>query len=141
MAQAEGAHLTNLGIGELAALIAEGSATGLQSIQCLEGACDEDTIDSSTFANPGGATKLTASGLTIVDADTVVVSTTTITNDTVELDHVFTASDSELVTGFACYNNDDDVTIAAACFAAGVAMESDDTLTCELKMKVVDSTT
>ena len=141
MAQAEGAHLTNLGIGELATLIAEGTATGLQSIQCLEGACDEDTIDTSTFANPGGATKLAASGLTIVDADTVVVSTTTITNDTVELDHVFTATASKTVTGFACYNNDDDVTLAAACFAAGVAMESDDTLTCELKMRVVDSTT
>ncbi len=124
---------TNLGYGELGRLVAEEAATGVQSIVGLTGACT--AAEASTFANPGGATKLVANGFTLVDADTVVSSQTTVTDDTVELDHVFTASGSQSVTGFAIENNDDDVVLMEVCFAAALAMENGDTLTCEAKMQ------
>ena len=123
---------TQLGYGELGRLVAGEAATALKSIVGLTGACT--AAEASTFANPGGATKLAANGFTLVDADTVAASTTTVTDDTAELDHVFTASGSQSVSGFAC-ENDDDVVYAECCFNAAVACENGDTLTCELKMQ------
>jgi len=124
---------TNLGYGELGKLVAEEAATGVQSIVGLTGACT--AAEASTFANPGGATKLAANGFTLVDADTVVSSQTTVANDTVELDHVFTASGAQSVSGFAILNNDDDVVFAECCFNAAISMETSDTLTCEMKLQ------
>ena len=124
---------TNLGYGELGKLVAEEAATGVQSIVGLTGACT--AAEASTFANPGGATKLAANGFTLVDADTVVSSQTTVANDTVELDHVFTATGAQSVSGFAVENNDDDVVFMECCFATALAMETNDTLTIEAKMQ------
>ncbi len=124
---------TNLGYGELGRLVAEEAATGVQSIVGLTGACT--AAEASTFANPGGATKLAANGFTLVDADTVVASQTTVTDDTVELDHVFTASGTQSVSGFAVENNDDDVVFMETCFNAALSMENSDTLTIEAKMQ------
>lgn len=124
---------TRLGYGELGKLVAEEAATGMQSIVGLTGACTAS--EASTFANPGGATKLAANGFTLVDADTVVSSQTSYANDTCELDHVFTASGAQSVSGFAVENNDDDVVFAECCFDAAVSMETSDTLTCELKLQ------
>lgn len=124
---------TNLGYGELGRLVAEEAATGVQSVVGLTGACT--AAEASTFANPGGATKLAANGFTLVDADTVVSSTTTVTDDTVELDEVFTCTGAQSVTGFAIENNDDDVVFAECCFDAALACETNDTLTVEMKMQ------
>ncbi len=124
---------TNLGYGEIGRLMAEETATGVQSVVGLTGACT--AAEASTFANPGGATKLAANGFTLVDADTVAASTTSVTDDTCELDHVFSCSGSQSVTGFAIENNDDDVVFAEACFASALAMENGDTLTVEMKMQ------
>jgi len=130
---------TALGYAEIATLVSAvttamaAGASGMQSIVGLTGACT--AAEASTFANPGGATKLAANGFTLVDADTVVTSTTTVTNDTVELDHVFTASGTQSVSGFAVENDDDDVVLAECCFNAALAMETSDTLTVELKLQ------
>ena len=124
---------TNLGYGEIGRLVAGEAATGMKSIVGLTGACT--AAEASTFANPGGATKLAANGFTLVDADTVASTQTTVTDDTTELDHVFTATGSQSVTGFAVENDDDDVVLAEVCFAAAIAMLNNDTLTCELKMQ------
>ena len=124
---------TILGYAEMAKLMAGAAATELQSVVGLTGACT--AAEASTFANPGGATKLTANGFSLVDADTVAVSTTTETDDTAELDHVFTASGSQSVSGFAVLNNDDDVVFGECCFNAALAMESSDTLTVEMKFR------
>ena len=141
MAQAEGAHPTELGMGEMIRLLAgEAGATELQSIQGLSGACDGATILASTFANPGGATKIVLNGFTIVDADTVAAATSDFTDDMLQLDHVFTATAAQSVTGFACYNNDDDFTYGAYCFAAAVETQSDDTITCQLTFTITDTT-
>lgn len=124
---------TILGYGELGRLVAGEAATEVQSIVGLTGSCT--AAEASTFANPGGATKLAANGFTLVDADTVVASNTTVTDDTVELDHVFTCSGTQSVSGFAILNNDDDVVYMEVCFNAAIAAESSDTITCEGKMQ------
>ena len=79
---------TTLGYAEIAKRIAGAASTAMKSIVGLTGACTAS--EASTFANPGGATKLAANGFSLADADTVAVSTTTATDDTCELDHVFT---------------------------------------------------
>lgn len=124
---------TNLGYGELGKLAAGEAATGVKSIVGLTGACT--AAEGSSFASPGGATKLSANGFTLVDADTVVSSQTTVANDTVELDHVFTWTGTQSVSGFAVENDDDDVVYYEVCFNAALEGESGDTLTCEGKMQ------
>ena len=124
---------TNLGYGELGRLVAGEAATAVKSIVGLTGACTAS--ESSTFANPGGATKLAANGFSLADADTVVSSQTTVADDTVELDHVFTASGTQSVSGFAVENDDDDVVYMECCFNAALECESGDTITCEAKMQ------
>jgi len=131
MAQTESP--TNLGYGEIGKLVAGEAATCVQSIVGLTGACT--AAEASTFANPGGATKLAANGFTLADADTVVSSQTTVASDTVELDHVFTCSGAQSVSGFAIENDDDDVVIMECCFATALACETNDTLTCEGKIQ------
>ena len=121
---------TNEGYGELGKLVAEELATGVQSVCCLKTTCTADETQTSA-----GVTKSTESGLTLVDADSVKSSKTTVDNDTVELDHVFTAGESATVKGFGIWNNDDDVLYGICCFAADVPMESSDTLTVEMKMQ------
>jgi hypothetical protein len=124
---------TKLGYGELGRLVAGEAATGVKSIVGLTGACTAS--EDSTFANPGGATKLAANGFSLADADSVVSSTTSVTDDTVELDHVFTCSGSQSVSGFAVLNDDDDVVYMECCFDSALPMESGETLTCEAKMQ------
>jgi hypothetical protein len=124
---------TKLGYGELGRLAAGEAATGVKSIVGLTGACTAS--EDSTFANPGGATKLAANGFTLADADSVVSSTTTVTDDTVELDHVFTCTGEQSVSGFAVENDDDDVVYMECCFNAAITFETTDTCTCEAKMQ------
>ena len=131
MAQTE--KPTNLGYGELGKLQAGEAATAVKSIVGLTGACT--AAEASTFANPGGATKLAANGFTLVDADSVKSSKTTVDSDTVELDHVFTATGAQSVSGFAIENDDDDVVYMECCFDSAVAMQTNDTLTCEGKIQ------
>jgi hypothetical protein len=108
-------------------------ATEVQSVVGLTGACTAS--EDSTFLNPGGATKLAANGFALVDADSVIASDTAVTDDTVELDHVFTATGSQSVSGFAIENNDDDVVYAECCFNAALSFETGDTLTVEMKIQ------
>jgi len=122
---------TTLGYAEIAARMATaGDASGscIKSIVGLTGACT--AAEASTFANPGGATKLAANGFTLANADTVAASAGTVT-----VDHVFTASGTQSVSGFAIENDDDDVVIAECCFNAAVACESSDTLTAQMTLE------
>lgn len=124
---------TKLGYGELGKLQAIEAASGVKSIVGLTGACVAS--EDSTFLNPGGATKLAANGFKLVDADTVKSSKTAVDNDTVELDHVFTATGAQSVSGFAIENDDDDVVYMECCFDSAIPMETNDTLTCEGKQQ------
>src|SRR3990167_294993 len=124
--------LTTQGFGEMGKRMGGEAATGIKSVIGLKTTCTVSAA--STYAAPGG-TKCTESGLTLADAATVVSSTTTAANDTVELDHVFTAWATVTVLGFMIANDDDDVEFGECCFNAGVAMESGDTLTVEFKIQ------
>ena len=124
---------TAIGYSEIAKLVAGEAATCVKSIVGLTGACT--AAEASTFLNPGGATKLAANGFTLADADSVKTSTTTNANDTVELDHVFTATGAQSVSGFAIESDDDDVVIAECCFADAIVCAATDTITCEMKIQ------
>ena len=127
---------TKEGYAEMSKLLCGEGATCVKSVVCLEGTCTAASED-STFADPANdATHIAGDGLSIADADSVVSTTTTNTDDTIEVDHVFTASGTKTVTGFHVCNDDDDVTFMECCFNAGVALESSDTLTIEGKMQI-----
>ena len=119
---------TNEGYGELGKLAAGELASAFKSVCCLKTSCTADETQTSA-----GVTKCTESGLTLVNADSVKSSKTTVDNDTVEVDHVFTAGASATVKGFGAWNDDDDVLYGICCFAADIPLESSDTLTVELK--------
>ncbi len=124
---------TDLGYGEFGRLGAGEAATCVKSIVGLTGACT--AAETSTFLNPGGATKLAANGFTLVNATTVAATDTDHTDDTIQVDHVFTLTDTQSVSGFAVENDDDDVVYAECCFAAALSGEATDTLTCQMKIQ------
>ena len=127
---------TKEGYAEMSKLLCGEAASAVKSVVCLEGTCTTAS-ENSTFADPADtATHLVGSGLSIANADSVASTTTTNTDDTIEVDHVFTASGTETVTGFHICNDDDDATFMECCFNAGVALESSDTLTIEGKMQI-----
>jgi hypothetical protein len=119
---------TAQGYGELGKLAAGEAATAFKSVCCLKTTCTADATQTAA-----GITKCTESGLTLVNADSVKSSKTTADNDTVEVDHVFTAGEAATVKGFGVFNDDDDVLYGICCFAADVALQASDTLTVEMK--------
>lgn len=125
---------TNIGYAETAKLVAGEAASALSKIVGLSGVCT--AAEASTFANPGGATKLAANGFALIACDTVISSKTTVDNDTVEADHVFKCKTAtQKVTGFALVNDDEDLHYMECCFDAEIPCEIDDTITCEGKMQ------
>lgn len=130
-----------LGYAEIAAMMisvttgmgADGS--GVESVQGLTGGCTA-AVD-STFANPGGATKIAANGFDVQSAASVTVEDSGIGHDdTVVVDHMFTcATAPQTVTGFIVLNDDDDLQFMEACFTE-VPCEIDDTITIEAKMQI-----
>ena len=123
---------TTQGYGEIGKLIAGETASAVTNVVAYSGTCTT-AAEASTYASPA-ATMMTTNGFAQVAAATVISSQTTVANDTVELDHVFTASGVETVTGFAALNDDGDVLFAECCFDSGLAVQNADTLTCEMKM-------
>ena len=129
--------VTDTGIQELMKLGAEIAATGVESIVGLNMATPCTAAAASTFADPADtAAHHTDGGLDIVAADTVANSTTNTADDTIEVDHVFTASGTKNMAGFHICNNDDDVTFMECCYNAVLAMENTDTNTINAKMVV-----
>jgi len=124
---------TNEGYGELGKLVSGEAASAVTSVVCYESTCTA-AAETSTYASPA-ATKITDSGLSIADADTVSSVQTTTADDTVQLDHQFTASGTKTVTGFGICNDEDDVLYGECCFNAGIAMESSDTLDVQMKIQ------
>lgn len=120
--------VTDEGIGELVKLCTGAAATQIKSIVGLtdSSACTAAVL--STYGTPADP-KITDSGLSIADCDTISQDTTNSTNDTMTFDHVFTASGTKNVSGVLLCNDDDDCSIAECCFNAVLAMESSDTLT------------
>ena len=131
--------VTNTGITEFVILMSDTTpaATALTKIVGLNMATPCTSAAASTFADPADtATHHTDGGLLIAAANTVAQSTTNTTGDTIEVDHVFTATGSKNLAGFHLCNNDGDVTFMECCFAAVLAMENTDTCTIEAKIVV-----
>ena len=127
---------TQLGYAEIAKRMAtagDGAGSCVKSVVGIETACT--AAEASTFASPGGGGKIASNGLDLADADTVATSTTSVTDDTVDLDHEFTFSGTQQVKGFAIENDDDTVIFAEACFAADVNGINGDTLDVQMKMQ------
>ena len=121
---------TDTGIAELILLLREETATGMESIVCLDKATVVTAAVGSTFASPGSTSAHhTDSGLSIVAIDTVGGDTTNSAGDTITFDHVFTATATKNVAGIHVCNNDDDVAFIECGFNAVLAMENSDTVT------------
>ncbi len=112
-------------------LAGESTTDKVKSVCCIKTSCTADETQTSA-----GVTKSTESGLTLVDANTVATVSGTYANDTIQLDHKFTAGATATVKGFGVWSDDDDVLYAICCFAADANMESADTLTVQMKMQV-----
>ena len=110
--------LTTEGLTELAALIAGGSATEIESMVCLKTSCTAEAA--ATYA---GVTKATESGMTIANCDSVASAALVVTAY-----HTFTAGEAATIKGAIACNNDDDCAIGIVCFAADVVLETSDTL-------------
>jgi hypothetical protein len=121
---------TTEGYNELGKLHAGEAATAVKSIVCLKTSCTADETQEAAKI-----TKSTESGLTLVNADSVKSVKTTGDNDTVQVDHVFTAGEAATVKGFAVLNDDDDVVYGICCFAADVPLESGDKVTDQMKIQ------
>uniref|UniRef100_A0A6M3L966 Uncharacterized protein n=1 Tax=viral metagenome TaxID=1070528 RepID=A0A6M3L966_9ZZZZ len=120
---------TNTGITELVQLLYAGTgATKLMSIVGLTDTTACTAAVTSTYASPADA-KCTDTGLEIANITTIAVATANTAGDSVDFDHVFTASGTKNVSGIIVCNDDDDVAFIECCFNAVLAMENTDTLT------------
>jgi len=116
----------NQGLSAAMALV----TADLTKIVALDMATPCTAAAASTFADPADtAVHHTEHGLAIVAIDTVAQNTTTTAGDTVDFDHVFTATATENVAGIHACNTAGDTTYIECCFNAVLAMESSDTLT------------
>jgi len=120
---------TNTGIAELVQLLYAGTgATKLMSIVGLTDTTACTAAVTSTYASPADS-KCTELGLEIANITTIAVATANTAGDSVDFDHVFTASGTKNVSGIIVCNDDDDVAFIECCFNAVLAMENTDTLT------------
>jgi hypothetical protein len=118
------------GYVEASKLLARATATGIKSITGIKTACTADVTQTAA-----GITRADK-GLGLADADTVVNTTTDVTNDTIQVDHEFTASDDITVKGFGILNDDDDVLFGICCFASDIPLVNGDKLSTQMKMQV-----
>ena len=126
--------VTNTGIAEWVTLMCDTtpSATALYKIVALDMATPCTAAVASTFADPAdSAVHHTTSGLAIVAIDTVAQATKSggTAGDSVDFDHVFTATAAKNVAGIHVCNTAGNKTYIECCFNAVLAMESSDTLT------------
>jgi hypothetical protein len=120
--------VTDEGIAELMKLVHGTEASKLMSICGLTDTTACAAAVGSTYASPADD-KCTEHGLELANITTIALATTNVTGDTIDFDHVFTASAAENVSGIIVCNDDDDVAYIECCFNAVLPMEENDTLT------------
>ena len=124
--------VTNTGIAEWVILMSDTTpaATAMTKIVCLNMATPCTAAAASTFADPADtATHHTDSGLSIAAITTVAQAQANTAGDSIDFDHVFTATGTKNVAGIHTCNNDGDVTFVECCFNAVLAVENTDTIT------------
>ncbi len=126
---------TEEGFGEIGKLVA-GEETvanaAMKSVFCLITAKCTATDTTNTYADNIKNVSLDT-GLDLADATTVKTVQTDHANDTVEIDHVFTAAAGDTISGFCWCNDADDILYGICCFAAEVTLAKTDTLTVQAK--------
>ena len=127
--------VTNEGITELMKLWHGTTASKLMGICGLTDTTACTAAVGSTYASPADS-KCTENGLEQADIDTIALATSNTAGDSIDFDHVFTASGTENVSGIIVSNDDDDVAYVECCFNAVVAMENTDTLTIDGRVTV-----
>jgi len=120
--------VTNEGITELMKLWHGTTASKLMSICGLTDTTACTAAATSTYATPADS-KCTENGLELANITTIALATSNTTGDSIDFDHVFTASGTQNVSGIIVCNDDDDVAFIECCFNAVIAMENTDTLT------------
>lgn len=120
--------VTNEGIAELVKLWHGTTAAKIKGICGLTDTTACTAAAGSTYATPADS-KCTENGLEQADITTIAIATSNTTGDSVDFDHVFTATGTENVSGIIVSNDDDDVAFIECCFNAVIAMENTDTLT------------
>lgn len=120
--------VTDEGITELVKLWHGTTASKLKGICGLTDTTACTAAAGSTYATPADS-KCTENGLEQADITTIALATSNTTGDSIDFDHVFTASGTENVSGIIVSNDDDDVAFIECCFNAVIAMENTDTLT------------
>lgn len=130
MAQVD--SLCTQGFTELGKLLAGEAATVPSKIVLIKTSITADATQ--TFA---GITKCTEDGLAIA-AGTCTSETTTVTDDTLQVTHEFTAGAGVSVTvlGHGLVNTDGDVLFGISAWNAGNPMEAGDKVTCTSKIQV-----
>jgi len=109
-------------------MAAEGS--GIKSVTGIMTSCTANAAQTAA-----GITKAD-NGLGLANADTVKLATTTVTNDSIQLNHQFTASGDVTAKGFGILNDDDDVLYGLCCFASDLIMSSGDKLAVQMTLQV-----
>ncbi len=128
MAQSE--TWVDTGIAELILLLRGEAAAKLSKIVALEKGSTCAAVVGSTYASPADTSPHhTTSGLAIQAIDTVGGATTNTAGDTIEFNHVFTATGTKNVNGIHVTNDTPDVTFIECCFNAVLAVENTDTIT------------
>jgi len=122
--------VTNEGYALIASYLS--GATGADTIKSVVAltACTGTAAATKAFAT---ITESTESGLTIQDASSVTVTTTSVAGDTVQLDDILTAGATDTIAGIAVCNDDDDALHGYCCFDAAVALAVSDTITFQWK--------
>jgi len=131
--------VTDTGIKEWVTLMCDTTpaASALYKIVALSMATPCTAAVASTFLDPADtAVHHTEGGLDIANIDTVAQNTASTAGDSIDFDHVFTATATKNVAGIHACNYDGDVTFVECCFNAVLAMESSDTLTIDGRVQV-----
>lgn len=120
---------TSESFGEIGKHMAGEASSAFYSVGCIK---DSPCVADETWT-AAGTTWCTEIGLVLVAADAVYTVTTVAADDTVRVDHIFSAGEVASVTGFGVCNVEMDVMFGVCCFAATIPMEDTDTITIELK--------
>jgi len=121
---------TNEGIEELVKLLQGTAASKMAKIAGTTDSTACAAAVTDTYAAPADP-MCTQYGLETVAITTVALATANTAGDSMDFDHIFTASNTINVSGIMVMNNETtpDVLDISCCFNAVLAMENTDTLT------------
>lgn len=122
--------MNNEGVVEANKLLMGVAATKIASISLIKTACSAATASGYT-----SYTQATETGCVNTAVATMTASSDSFTGDTIHIVHPFTAGAAATIKGHMISNDDDDVLYSVCCYAADVALETNDTITVTHKIR------